>query len=122
MPMAACLHRCTSLPCRRHPAATRWTHGAEREIVILDAAGRVIKTVGRAHAVNNAPSWAADDRMIYFTSDRSGRSALYRATVSDGSLVRIAESATGLFENEPSPDGTQLATLQIGRASCRERV
>ena len=93
-------------------AATRWRHGAESEIVILDAAGRVIKTVGHAHAVNNAPSWAADDRMIYFTSDRSGRSALYRATVADGSLVRMAESATGLFENEPSPDGTQLATLQ----------
>jgi WD40-like Beta Propeller Repeat len=91
-------------------AATRWTHGAESEIAILDQSGRMIKTVAHTHAVNNAPSWSADDREIYFTSDRSGRSALYRATVSDGALVRIAESATGLFENEPSPDGTQLAT------------
>ena len=94
-------------------AATRWTHGAESEIAILDAGGRLIKTVAHTHAVNNAPSWSADDREIYFTSDRSGRSALYRATVADGALVRIAESATGLFENEPSPDGTQLATRRF---------
>ncbi|MFI5245916.1 MAG: hypothetical protein ACHQQR_11855, partial [Gemmatimonadales bacterium] len=92
-------------------AATRWTHGAESEIAVLDRGGRLITAVGHSHAVNNAPSWSADDRTIYFTSDRSGRSALYRATVADGSLVRVAESATGLFENEPSPDGTQLATL-----------
>jgi hypothetical protein len=92
-------------------AATLWVHGGESEIAILDSTGRVIKTVAQARAVNNAPSWSADDREIYFTSDRSGRSALYRATVADGALVRIAESATGLFENEPSPDGSQLATL-----------
>ncbi|HEV8410383.1 MAG TPA: hypothetical protein VGQ30_07735, partial [Gemmatimonadaceae bacterium] len=92
-------------------ATTRWTHGGESEIAILNADGAFIKSVGRTHAVNNAPSWSADDRFVYFTSDRTGRSALYRATVSDGSLVRIAESATGLFESEPSVDGSQLATL-----------
>jgi hypothetical protein len=92
-------------------AATRWTHGAEMEIVILDTTGRVLKSVGRAHAVTGSPSWAPDDRAIYFTSDRSGRSSLYRASVADGSLVRIAQSPTGLFESEPSPDGRELATL-----------
>ena len=91
-------------------AATRWIHGGESEIAILDTAGHLITAVGQAHALNETPSWAADDRAIYFTSDRSGRSALYRANVADGALVRVAESATGLFENEPSPDGTQLAT------------
>ncbi len=92
-------------------AATRWTHGGESEIAILDAAGRVVKTVGRSHAVTGAPSWSPDDRAVYFASDRTGRSSLYRANVADGSLVRVAQSATGLFESEPSPDGTQLATL-----------
>ncbi len=92
-------------------ATTRWTHGGETDIAILDAHGKVIGSVGHAHAVINAASWSPDDRFIYFTSDRTGRSALYRATVADGSLVRVAESATGLFESEPSADGTQLATL-----------
>ena len=94
-------------------AATRWTHGGETEIAILDSAGRYLKSVGRAHAVTGTPSWSPDDRAIYFTSDRSGRSSLYRALVADGSLVRVAESPTGLFENEPSADGTQLATLHF---------
>ncbi len=94
-------------------AATRWTHGGEMEIAILDTIGRVLKSVGRSHAVTGSPSWAPDDRAVYFTSDRSGRSALYRASVADGSLVRIAQSPTGLFENEPSADGTQLATLHF---------
>ena len=92
-------------------AATRWTHGGESEVAILDAAGHLVKTVGRSHSVTGAPSWSVDDRAIYFTSDRSGRSSLYRASVADGSLVRVAQAATGLFENEPSADGTQLATL-----------
>jgi hypothetical protein len=94
-------------------AATRWSHGGEMEIVILDAAGRVLESVGRSHSVTNTPSWAPDDRAVYFTSDRSGRSALYRAALPSGALVRVAESPTGLFENEPSPDGTQLATLHF---------
>lgn len=95
----------------RRIAATRWTHGAESAIAILDTAGTAVRTLAQAHAVNDAPSWSADDRAVYFTSDRSGRSSLYRATVADGSLVLVAQAATGLFENEPSPDGSQLATL-----------
>jgi hypothetical protein len=92
-------------------AATRWTHGGESEIAILDVAGKMVTTVGRSHSVTGAPSWSADDRAIYFTSDRTGRSSLYRATVADGAVVLVAQAATGLFESEPSPDGTQLATL-----------
>lgn len=95
----------------RRIAAARWIHGGETEIVILDTTGREVKGVGRAHAVTGAPSWAPDDRAIYFTSDRTGRASLYRASVDDGSLLMVAQSATGLFESEPSPDGTQLATL-----------
>jgi hypothetical protein len=92
-------------------ATTLWVHDAVSEIAILEASGRLIRVIGRSHAVNNAPSWSPDDAAVFFTSDRSGRSALYRANVSSGALVRVAESATGLFENEPSADGSQLATL-----------
>ncbi len=94
-----------------HIAATRWVFGGESEVVILNTVGAVQASLGRARAEINAPSWSPDDRSVYFTSDRNGRSALYRATVASGALARIAESSTGLFESEPSPDGTQIATL-----------
>ena len=92
-------------------AATRWTYGGTSEIAILDTTGRVLLTVGRARAVNGSPSWARGDSAILFTSDRSGRSAIYRAWLPGGDLERVAEAATGLYEAEQSPDGSQIATL-----------
>ena len=92
-------------------AAVRWTRGGTSEIVILDTTGSVIGAVGRSHSVNSAPSWAPLDSAIYFTSDRSGRSALYRVSAKSHQLFRVAEVATGLSESEPSPDGSRLATL-----------
>ena len=91
--------------------ATRWLRDAMSEIAILDTTGRVLRVVGRSHAVSGSPSWAVGDSAIFFTSDRSGRPELYRATLSTGTLERIATMGTGLLESEESPDGRQLATL-----------
>jgi hypothetical protein len=92
-------------------AVTHWMHGGESEIAILDTTGAVIETVGRSRAVNSAPAWAPGDSAIYFTSDRNGRTALYRASLKTNQLFRVAEAATGLNESEPNADGSQLATL-----------
>jgi hypothetical protein len=93
--------------------AVRWIRGGITELAILDAAGHLLTTFGRTRALNSAPAWAAGDSAVYFTSDRTGRSTIYRASLPSGSLTRVAEAATGLFESEPSPDGTQLATLHF---------
>ena len=97
--------------------ATHWLRGGISEIVILDANGKTLRTIGRSRAVNGFPAWGAGDSTIFFTSDRTGRSALYRAILvgpADGSLTRIADSPTALFESEPSPDGKRLATFVLG--------
>jgi hypothetical protein len=94
-------------------AAVRWMGGGITEIAILDRAGRVLTSFGRARALSGAPAWGPGDSTVYFTSDRSGRSAIYRAALPLGALSKVAEAATGLFESEPSPDGTQLATLHF---------
>ncbi len=88
--------------------------GGVSEIVVLDGSGKVVRALGRSRAVNGSPAWGAGDSTIFFTSDRNGRSALYRANVATGALALIADSPTGLFENEPSPDGTRLATFVLG--------
>ncbi len=94
-------------------ATTKWSRGGTSAIAILDLTGREMRTLGRTRAVNGGPSWGAGDSTIYFSSDRSGRSAIYRASLSTGGLVRIADSPTGLYEAEVSPDGTRVATMQL---------
>jgi hypothetical protein len=94
-------------------AAVRSVYGATSEVVILDTLGRVQNVLGRARGVTQAPSWSPNDDYVYFTSDRSGRPAIYRATVESGALVKIAENATSLTESEVSPNGKRLATLDL---------
>lgn len=94
-------------------AAVRSVYGATSEIVILDTLGRVRKILGRARGVTQAPSWSPHDDAVYFTSDRSGRPAIYRADVATGALVKIAESVTSLTESEVSPNGRRIATLHL---------
>jgi hypothetical protein len=96
-------------------AAARWARGGMSRIDILDASGAlVLRSIGEARAVTTSPAWGAGDSTIYFSSDRSGRSAIYRANIATGAVVRIAESPTGLVENELSPDGRRIATFQLG--------
>ncbi|HVZ50268.1 MAG TPA: hypothetical protein VG916_15900 [Gemmatimonadaceae bacterium] len=94
--------------------ATHWMRGGESEIGVLDRTGRVLATFGRARAVNGSPAWGPEDLTVFFTSDRSGRSAIYRANVASGALAFVADSPTALYESEPSPDGTRVATFQLG--------
>jgi hypothetical protein len=95
-------------------AATHWMYGGISEIGVFDAAGRLLTTFGRARAVNGAPAWGAGDSTVFFTSDRSGRSALYRADVRTGALALVADSPTALYDADVSPDGRRAATLQLG--------
>ena len=110
----------------------RWSHAGDRvaatyhgpdgvsAIAIFRELSRATPTVeyiGRARGVNGSPAWGPGDSTLYFTSDRNGRSALYRAALAGaapGALVRIAESPTALYEVEPSPDGASLATFSLG--------
>jgi hypothetical protein len=94
-------------------AATHWQLGGTAAIDILDANGSLIRSISRSRSVSAAPAWGPDDSTIYFSSDRNGRFALYRANVSTGAITRVAESVTGLFDAEPSPDGSRLATFQL---------
>lgn len=91
--------------------ATHWMRGGTSEISIFDKSGALVGALGRSRSVNGSPAWGVGDSTIFFTSDRSGRSALYRARVATGAMELIADSPTGLFDNEPSPDGRRLATF-----------
>jgi hypothetical protein len=95
-------------------AVARWSRGGMARIDVLDEGGKVVlQSLGASRSVTTSPSWGLGDTTIYFTSDRSGRSAIYRASVASGTVVRVADAPTGLYENEVSPDGKRLATFQL---------
>lgn len=104
-------------PDGKHIAAVRWTRGGTSEIVVIDTVGRVEQTLIRERAVNASPSWSADGRYVYFSSDRSGVTNLYQAafrsaspdTLTAANVQRVSDAVTGLFEPQPSPSGREIA-------------
>jgi hypothetical protein len=96
-------------------AAARWIRGGEAEIAVLDTTGRVVASYARERAVQSNPSWDVDDRAIYFTSDRSGRTAVYRISLrgaDSGRVSEVARDAYGLYDAEISGDGSRIAALR----------
>ncbi|MCC7194619.1 MAG: hypothetical protein IT356_03585 [Gemmatimonadaceae bacterium] len=94
-------------------AAAHWMYGGTSEIGIFDRNGALLTTLGRSRAVNGAPAWGAGDSAVFFTSDRSGRSALYSADVRSGALTLVADSPTAFYDADISPDGRRAATLLL---------
>jgi hypothetical protein len=88
------------------------SHGRS-EIEILDPDGKVIDAFGATHSINSSPSWSADGRRIYFSSERSGSPQVYVVDVTTfaPSVGRITRAPTGVFAPEASPDRMELATL-----------
>ena len=59
-------------PDGRWIAATRWTTGANHDVVILDRDGKVVHEVTSDRALDLAPDWSPDGRYLVWGSDRSG--------------------------------------------------
>lgn len=102
-------------PDGRHIAAIRWTRGGTSSVVVIDTTGRIVRTVVSERTVNATPSWSPTGDYVYFSSDRSGITNLYRARFSpddDGSPLELMSSAsTGLFQPQPSPSGDDMAAV-----------
>ncbi|MGH7679966.1 MAG: hypothetical protein ACRENU_15975, partial [Gemmatimonadaceae bacterium] len=100
-------------PDGNHIAAIRWTLGGTSEVVVLDTTGRVEQTLTRERTINATPSWSPDQRYVYFSSDRTGITNLYRGAFEPGDsatvVERMSDALSGLFEPELSPSGRLLA-------------
>ena len=110
-------------PDGKHIAAVKWTRGGTASIVVVDTAGQLEQTLIAERAVNATPSWSADGRYVYFSSDRDGTANLYRAafksalpdTMMVPDVQRVSSAVTGLFTPQISPSG-HLLTSVIFRA------
>jgi hypothetical protein len=118
-------------------AAVRLVRGGRSQIVVLDTLGAVRRIVAdEVGSVSAAPSWGSDGSHLWFTSDRSGTSEAYLATMPADSgqpatLTRVSDAVTALTDPEPAPAGGRLAavlleargmTLGSGRAVGGDRA
>ena len=85
---------------------------------VLDA-GTFTRLSGEG-TYNYRPTWAPDSKSILFTSDRSGRAALYRVAA-DGSVpaALVISNQRGIDEGMPSRDGRSLL-LRVGSGGGRD--
>jgi dipeptidyl aminopeptidase/acylaminoacyl peptidase len=63
----------------------------------------------RADKSSTAPSFSCDGRFVYFVSDRSGKSNLYRMLVEGGEAEMLTEVKGSIGEYKVSPDGKSVA-------------
>jgi dipeptidyl aminopeptidase/acylaminoacyl peptidase len=63
----------------------------------------------RAEKSSSAPTFSPDGRYVYFLSDRSGKTNLYRVLVEGGEAEMLTDVKGGLGEYKVSPDGRSVA-------------
>ncbi|HUQ19186.1 MAG TPA: hypothetical protein VM099_06200 [Gemmatimonadaceae bacterium] len=90
-------------------AAVRLPPGNRAEVVVIDTAGSIVFSRAFANAVPASPSWSADGRRIFFSSDHSGRMQIYSIDVPEGVSARLSSAVTGMFDPEASPGAQWLA-------------
>jgi len=70
--------------------------GPYRLAVLELASGRVERVPGFAHGKHVSPQWAPEGTALYFVSDASGVSNVYRVELAGGRLSQVTNLATGV--------------------------
>jgi hypothetical protein len=97
-------------PDGRWIAASRWTPGAYLDVVVLDAGGREVLQVTRDRAIDLAPAWTPDGRMLVWGSDRTEVPNILAAAVDPaagtvGPVLMATNMATGAAYPSVDPTG-----------------
>ncbi len=100
-------------PDGRWIAASRWTPGAYLDVVVLDAGGREVLQVTRDRAMDMAPAWTPDGRMLLWGSDRTEVPNILAAPVDPaagtvGPVLMATNVATGVSYPSADPSGAWI--------------
>ncbi len=92
-----------------HVVYSVWKTGGYRDIRYVDVATGSYRDITFDRAVDGAPSFSADGRLVYFHSDRTGIMNVYAWEVGTERFWQVTNVITGAYMPEPSPDGKTLA-------------
>ncbi|MBP9113706.1 MAG: PD40 domain-containing protein [Polyangiaceae bacterium] len=96
-------------PDNHHVAYSAWTRGGFRDLRYVDVRDGSYTEVTRDRAIDGGPAFSPDGESLYFHSDRTGISNIYRWKVSTGALEQVTNVLTGAYQPAVSPDGRTLA-------------
>lgn len=87
---------------------SRRDHNGNRDIVLYADTGQIISNITRDAATDNHPVWSPSGGSVYYESDKSGVSNIYRHNFATGHNVRITNVLTGVFQPQIAPGGHEL--------------
>jgi TolB protein len=91
------------------------------DLYTLDLTNQVLRRITENSSIDTEPSWSADGRFLYFTSDRAGSAQIYRVEATPGSRAeRVTFEGNYNAHARVSPDGKQLAIIH--RNQDRDRI
>jgi hypothetical protein len=96
-------------PDNRHVAYSSWSRGGYRDVRIVDTRDGSFESVTQDRALDQDPSYSADGKTLYFTSDRTGVMNVYAYDVATHGLQQVTNVINGAYYPEASPDGKTLA-------------
>lgn len=94
-----------------HVAYSAWTRGGFRDVRIVDTRDGSFVAVTQDRALDQDPSFSADGKTLYFTSDRTGVMNVYAYELATGALSQVTNVVNGAYYPEASPDGKTLAYI-----------
>ncbi len=100
-------------PDGRQIAVSLWKD-KNRDIYIFDLEGKVVKQVTQDTAIDLNPIFSKDGQDLFFTSDRSGVTNVYRYNFASGATQQVTNVLTGVFEPQYA-GGTMLVKNYFGR-------
>ena len=95
-------------PDGRTIAFSRWERGGYRDVQLYDIASGSITHITHDRALDTGPTWSADGRTLYFSSDRTGIANIYAHDIASGQLRQITNVVAGAYQPAVSADGEHL--------------
>lgn len=95
-------------PDGRYVAYSAWTAGGYRDIRIVEVKTGRFYEIAHDRALDQQPTWTADGKTVYFTSDRSGIANVYAFDIGSHVLRQVTNVINGAYMPEVSPDGRTL--------------
>jgi Tol biopolymer transport system component len=83
--------------------------GTNLDIWVMNADGSGLMRLTDHPAPEQDPTWAHDDKSLFFTAERDGRGEIYRVWLADKRVDRVTNSIDRAIMPATSPDGRYLA-------------